>query len=82
MRAALDYSFWAAVISETGMPAKPQQIYFPLYGDRAKFDSDTKKLKPLVSSEFWELVEEVQPFQADRPDREPLDCFRHSLSGR
>ncbi|WP_063126127.1 hypothetical protein [Nocardia fusca] len=76
LRAALDHTFWAATITATGMPARPQLVTFPLYGDKDKFKSKAKDLQHLVAPEFWELVEAVQPFHADQPDRVPLDSLR------
>ncbi|MEV0675151.1 hypothetical protein AB0I60_01370 [Actinosynnema sp. NPDC050436] len=77
LRAALDHTFWAAVMAHTGMPPKPQLVTFPLSVAHDKiFKDKVKNLRPLVAPEFWELVEAVQPFRSERPMDEPLEWLR------
>lgn len=76
LRAALDHTFWAAVHANSGPPKKPHLISFPLTPTTTQFKKPRKELQPLVARDFWELVEKVQPFQADQPENAPLEWLR------
>ncbi|WP_194838573.1 hypothetical protein [Nocardia sp. XZ_19_369] len=75
LRAALDHTFWAAALAATGVPEYPHRVTFPLDSEAKKFRG-RKDLKSLVTPQFWELVEDVQPLNTDPPRRAPLESLR------
>ncbi|WP_244287170.1 hypothetical protein [Amycolatopsis rubida] len=77
LRAALDHTFWTAVMAHSGPPPNPHLVTFPLATENSKnFKGKAKDLRPLVAPEFWDLVEACQPFQAEQPQDMPLEWLR------
>lgn len=75
-RAVLDHTFWAAAVSHSGQPDKPQRITFPIATKEKSFKDNAKDLQPLVPPAFWDFVEAIQPFHAPRPHTVPLESLR------
>ncbi|MFC6093931.1 hypothetical protein [Saccharothrix lopnurensis] len=77
LRAALDYTFWAAAVSHGGIPDNPHLVSFPLATvEDGSFQNRRRDLRPLVSPAFWDLVESVQPFRLSMPYQSPLEWLR------
>ncbi|TDB96910.1 hypothetical protein [Actinomadura sp. 7K534] len=71
LRAALDYSTWAAVddgIRETD----PQGVAFPLYDQEAKFIKWTIRKKDWYAKPTMDAIERAQPFKARASQLHPL----------
>jgi hypothetical protein len=75
-RAAMDHTFWAAAVSHSGQPEKPQRVTFPIAMKEKSFKGTAKDLQCLVSPAFWDFVEAIQPFHGSRPHAVPLESLR------
>lgn len=78
LRSALDNLAYALARLECDPPQKPNQVAFPIYQDRAKFESKGSLNIRQLPSEAAQLIEQMQPFQRVSPpdpctsDRDPL----------
>lgn len=65
LRAALDACVYGAAIRDSGQdpPPKPQQLEFPIFTDKGKFQNATRKIRPLAQKRR-SIIETVQPYNA------------------
>lgn len=71
LRAALDYSAWAAA-SEEARTSKPRQISFPLHDDERKYKNWVRERADWFSEDTFRVFEWAQPFQAAEGQLHPL----------
>lgn len=77
LRAALDHTMWTAVLNQSGLPAKPNQVQFPVAVKEAAFKDAAGKLRALVAPDVWAVIEAVQPLRGgDRAHTAPLEIVR------
>ncbi len=79
MRAALDHSTWALIISQcsnTFAKRNARKIYFPIHTAQRGFDEDT--VASAVRPEARAVLEELQPYsrQKDNPKRDHFVALR------
>ena len=75
LRAALEYSAWAAASSVT-RESKPLEISFPIIDDPQKYESWARKRSEWFSEATFRVFEWAQPFQADENQLHPLRILR------
>lgn len=61
-RAALDHLAWQ-LVTASGTPPKPNQVYFPIGRDREQFAADLRRKMPGVGPVTGAIVKRYQPFQ-------------------
>jgi hypothetical protein len=67
LRSALDNVVYALITNESGTPAKPAQIQFPIFGDSADFKAKREKYLAGMNPKAVAIIEGLQPF--NRLDR-------------
>lgn len=75
LRAALEYSAWAAAAQEARESA-PRQISFPILDRRADYETWVSRRSSVFSEAAFRVFEWAQPFQADKDQLHPLRILR------
>ena len=75
-RAALDHGMWTAVSQHSGPPERAEDVQFPIVREASRMRNPRQKLRPLVVPAVWEIVEEVQPYLLEDPQRHQLETLR------
>jgi hypothetical protein len=75
LRAALEYSAWAAA-SEEARESKPRQISFPVIDSRGEYERWAGKRTHLFTEDTFRVFEWAQPFQAEPHQLHPLRILR------
>lgn len=75
LRAALEYSAWAAA-SSVARESKPLKVSFPIIDDPRKYESWVRKRTGWFSEATFRVLEWAQPFQADGNQLHPLRILR------
>ena len=75
-RAALDHGMWTAVSQHSGPPERAEDVQFPIAREANRMRNPRQKLRPLVGPAVWKIVEEVQPYLLEDPQRHPLETLR------
>ena len=65
LRSGLDNLAYALARLHRDPPERPQDIAFPIYREKKKFDENSKKNIAQLPKEAAELIERIQPFQRD-----------------
>lgn len=76
LRAALDYSTWAAVDDHI-RGTNPRGVAFPLYDNDADFAKWAKRKEKWYAQPTIEAIERAQPFHAPADTRHPLSVLQH-----
>lgn len=75
LRAALEYSAWAAA-SEEARESKPRQISFPIIDDPGNYEKWARRCTDWFSEDTFRVFEWAQPFHADEDRLHPLRILR------
>lgn len=82
LRSALDNLAYSLARLKCDPPSRPDRVRFPICEDRSKFKKENRRSLDQMQAEAVSLIEQLQPFQRERPDveatpdRDPLVLLR------
>jgi hypothetical protein len=76
LRASLDYLVWALWIESSGVPTKPQDVMFPIVGERSSFARARQVRIAGLPASAQDAIERLQPFHAAEPAQHPLSVLQ------